>query len=376
MKFLSKIKITPLILFLILLVILVVAIIFGSNKEGFEDETTDETEERNNDKKKEKADCNNDNKKEKAHCDGGKIYIHADSEILSESKKNDKDCFEACKSNPECEMYLMNDEGTCYNYKNVKDVSMYCSPGEEPKSHTLWGDIKKRIYDKIIKFPVLEQKKEEKETEEENQDYILKTQIVPPVCPTCPTCPQMPEKVSCTNCGGNGGSGTKGPDGGSLVGDEKQYKKQSGESNPLSETVKVTGGLVDKTITTGDSLVRDTASGATGIAKDTVTGATGIAKDTVTGATGIAKDTASGATSLLRDFGSGVKDVLTMDRRQSNNGSKQMLPQQGVPSGSSANPLVLGTNNQYSGASPMRQSVAETKAKYLPITADFSAFGR
>lgn len=36
--------------------------------------------------------------------------------------------------------------------------------------------------------------------------YILKTQIVPPVCPSCPNC-SCHDGV-CTNCGGNGGSGS------------------------------------------------------------------------------------------------------------------------------------------------------------------------
>ena len=151
--------------------------------------------------------------------------------------------------------------------------------------------------------------------------------------------------------------------------------------------MRVTGNLADKTLTTGDSLVRDTASGASGLAKDTVSGATGLAKETVSGASGLAKETVSGATglaketvsgasSLLRDFGSGVKDVLTMDRKQNNSGNKQAIPQQRSTTGNGTMPMALGTNTQYSGASSVRQSVVESKANYMPITADFSAFGR
>ena len=381
MHFLKKIKITPLIMFLILIIVLVISIILGSTvKEGFE-ETAEE----------EQPEC--ETEKKQTHCDGGNIYIHADSEMISESKKSEDECFEACKSNPDCDMYLMKDEETCYNYKNVSNVSMYCSPGDEPNPHNMWGDIKKRIYDKIINFPLINKEDKSEKNIHENEDYILKTQIVPPVCPTCPTCPDMPEKVSCTNCGGNGGSGTKDAEGKSLVLDEKDYKPTA-ETNPLSETVKATGNLADKTISTGDALVRDTASGATGLAKDTVTGATGLAKDTVTGATGIAKDTvtgatgllkdtATGATDLLRDFGSGVKDVLTMNKTQVNNRQSQNV---GLPPAGSQNqsnrqtdngniPMVLGTNNQYSGAQPTRTQIT-SPSSYIPITADFSAFGR
>lgn len=365
MHFLKKIKITPLIMFLILIIVLVISIVLGSTvKEGFE-ETTETSEIIN----EEKTECETD--KKEAHCDGGKIYIHADSEMISESKKNEDECFEACKSNPECDMYLMKDENTCYNYKNVNNVSMYCSPGDEPKPHNMWGDIKKRIYDKIVNFPLVKKEKKEEKSIDENEDYILKTQIVPPVCPTCPTCPAMPEKVNCTNCGGNGGSGTKDAEGKSLVLDEKEYKRTM-ESNPLSETVKATGNLADKTLSTGDALLRDTASGATGIAKDTVTGTTGLLKDT-----------ASGATGLLRDFGSGVKDVLTMNKTQVTNTQSQTKGSQPnraqvQPTQRSNNqnvPMVLGTNNQYSGAQPVRTQVT-SPSSYMPITADFSAFGR
>ena len=378
MHFLKKIKITPLIMFLILIIVLVISIILGSTvKEGFEETTEEETAET---PVEEQPEC--ETEKKQAHCDGGKIYIHADSEMISETKKNEDECFEACKSNPECDMYLMKDEGTCYNYKNVSNVSMYCSPGDEPKPHNMWGDIKKRIYDKIINFPLIKKDENPEKSIHENEDYILKTQIVPPVCPTCPTCPSMPEKVSCTNCGGNGGSGTKDAEGKSLVLDEKEYKRTM-ESNPLSETVKATGNLADKTLSTGDALIRDTASGATGIAKDTVTGATGLAKDTVSGATGLLKDTASGATGLLRDFGSGVKDVLTMNKTQINNGQPQKIgvqttgaqiqPRQRGNNGSVS--MTLGTNNQYSAPQPVASQVT-TPSSYIPITADFSAFGR
>jgi hypothetical protein len=360
-------------MFLILIIVLVISIILGSTiKEGFEETAEEETTET---PIEEQPECETD--KKQAHCDGGKIYIHADSEMISETKKSEDECFEACKSNPDCDMYLMKDKETCYNYKNVSNVSMYCSPGDEPKPHNMWGDIKKRIYDKVINFPLMKKEEKSEKNIHENEDYILKTQIVPPVCPTCPTCPAMPEKVSCTNCGGNGGSGTKDAEGKSLVLDEKEYKRTM-DSNPLSETVKATGNLADKTLSTGDALVRDTASGATGIAKDTVTGATGIAKDTVTGTTGLLKDTASGATGLLRDFGSGVKDVLTMNKTQTNNRQPQKIGVQPQPRQQTDNgtlPMVLGTSNQYSRAQPMRTQVT-APSSYIPITADFSSFGR
>jgi hypothetical protein len=41
-----------------------------------------------------------------------------------------------------------------------------------------------------------------------SNDFLLKTQMIPPICPTCPNCPNCPSKTTCTNCGGNGGGGT------------------------------------------------------------------------------------------------------------------------------------------------------------------------
>jgi len=51
-----------------------------------------------------------------------------------------------------------------------------------------------------------------------SDDYLLKTQIVPPVCPTCPTCPACAAGNStCANCGGKGGSGTLDASGSTIV---------------------------------------------------------------------------------------------------------------------------------------------------------------
>ena len=40
-----------------------------------------------------------------------------------------------------------------------------------------------------------------------SNDFLLKTQVIPPICPACPGCPHTGNSSTCTNCGGNGGSG-------------------------------------------------------------------------------------------------------------------------------------------------------------------------
>ena len=40
-----------------------------------------------------------------------------------------------------------------------------------------------------------------------SNDFMLKTQTIPPICPACPACPHGGNNSTCVNCGGNGGSG-------------------------------------------------------------------------------------------------------------------------------------------------------------------------
>ena len=40
-----------------------------------------------------------------------------------------------------------------------------------------------------------------------SNDFMLKTQTIPPICPACPACPHGGNNSTCINCGGNGGSG-------------------------------------------------------------------------------------------------------------------------------------------------------------------------
>jgi len=99
-----------------------------------------------------------------------------------------------------------------------------------------------------------------------DNDYFLKTEVVPPVCPTCPSCSHS--DGVCTNCGGNGGSGTRVSNG-------------NGNGN----------GNGNDSVT---SLARDAGTGATNLARDAASGATNLARDAVSGADSLARDAASG----------------------------------------------------------------------------------
>ena len=75
-----------------------------------------------------------------------------------------------------------------------------------------------------------------------SDDYIMKTQIVPPVCPSCPSCPAG---GPCTNCGGQGGCGTQTTSGNTMVAGNNSY--------------------LDSAVNTGKSMIGGAQDKATGI---------------------------------------------------------------------------------------------------------------
>lgn len=254
-----------------------------------------------------------------------------------------------------------------------------------------------------------------------DDDYIRKTQIVPPVCPSCPSCPSCPKNGSvggiCTNCGGNGGSGTLQMDGSSTVKDvspatataaptvsvppstESSATLAQRAGNALEQTVESTGNVATKAITTtGDvlkttggevsSLVRSAGSGTVDILKSTASGTKDILKSTGAGTADLLKSTASGATDLLKSAGSGAVGLL----KSTGTGAASMMspthpvyaqrtiyPQgavkrtgetQRVAPAAMYKGQALGPSDYYS----MYGATQPKGDQFIPITADFSAF--
>jgi len=234
-------------------------------------------------------------------------------------------------------------------------------------------------------------------------DYIRKTQIVPPVCPSCPSCPSCAtgKEGVCANCGGNGGSGTLLKDGSSVV-------KQTGKV--IESTVQKTGDVVERVVsstgdvaekaisTTGDvikttggevsSVLKSTATGTTDLLKSAGTGTTDLLKSTATGTTDLLKSAASGTTDLLKSAGRGTTDLLrsagtgtasllspsnSMYRESTiypqgsvkRTGETQRVAPVGMYRGQSLGPSNYYT--QYGALQPKGDN-------FIPITADFSAF--
>lgn len=230
-----------------------------------------------------------------------------------------------------------------------------------------------------------------------SSDYMLKTQIVPPVCPACPACNS---NSTCTNCGGQGGSGTLSNHGGSMVNGSNTNAGGaiSNVSQDVGDTVSNVAGGFEKTVQTGiltggalvagagieagvlaedagsgaASLARDAASGTAGFVKDAASGTAGFVKDVASGTVGLAKDTVSGAVDLVKDTGSAIADL-----GKDGEGSSGDAIQTQESSGKGRRGGPLGTQNQYNdqysyyGTLPAKKS-----SEFMPITADFSKFGK
>ena len=217
-----------------------------------------------------------------------------------------------------------------------------------------------------------------------SEDYLLKTQIVPPVCPTCPSCPACTAKpagpVVCSNCGGQGGSGTLDTSGSTIVQNTKT--NVAGAVSNLGHDV---GGVANNVVNTTGGLITGAAKGTKDVATDVVVGTKNVATDVVVGTKNLVTGAAGEAKSLLKSAGSGVKDILTQGRGQGyDQGQDQGQYNDVKPKGygrwqqGDYSDPNLGTNNQpamdqysYYGSLPAKQAT-----NFMPVTADFSAFGR
>ncbi len=198
---------------------------------------------------------------------------------------------------------------------------------------------------------LLNQQSSMQNEEELNLDnYILKTQVVPPVCPACPACPnlELDKDSLCSNCGGNGGSGTLSGNGNSTVAGDAVSKNQEKD---LTEKVS------DTAINTVDA-VGDVASGALGSVGDIASGALGAVGDVASGAVDAAGDVAS---SVVNAGNKVVASSSDEEKETTNlmNSNTQVL------ANSESDPY------SYYGQVPYKPT-----NEFLPRTADFSSFGK
>lgn len=90
-----------------------------------------------------------------SYCDGDKIYIGAKNyTTISTTQEDEESCAKKCEDNENCDMYLMQNENTCWTYKDVSDISMFCNQGNDPVPHMYWGKFKSSIDMRdIVRYP-------------------------------------------------------------------------------------------------------------------------------------------------------------------------------------------------------------------------------
>lgn len=217
-------------------------------------------------------------------------------------------------------------------------------------------------------------------------NYIPKTAVVPPVCPSCAYCSGGSCGGGvCTNCGGQGGDGT----GGGYSFADYLVKFGSG-----------TKDLVEDTGSGATSLVRDAGAAGLGVLAvgaglgvGAVKGGVGLAKETVGGAVGLAKETVGGTIGLAREAGSGIAGALKSNPVQINqqNVDDDSRRRDGYGRGGDGEQYYDGEGRGGRGTytlpnAPLGQSgidpysyngaLVSKGGNYIPITSDFSAFGK
>ena len=177
-----------------------------------------------------------------------------------------------------------------------------------------------------------------------NNDYILKTQVVPPVCPSCPSYPEQ---------GSRKGSGNGGGSGGGSGNDPKSLLRSTGEGT--TSLIRDTGSGTDK-------LVRDTAAGTTNLLRDTASGI----KGTVGDVGNFTKNTIGDVFGATRDIAGNVGNALLRPIDNENRGYQNSYEGPNIKG---------GRGGTYGGRGDPNSNIRNVPT-YIPRTADFSSFGK
>jgi hypothetical protein len=260
--------------------------------------------------------------------------------------------------------------------------------------------------------------------------YMLKTEVIPPVCPACPSCPASSgcnlsinsngEIVDCNgkkytpdelyqaagapatwagaaaatanSIGDVAETGLK--ETGDVLGQTVDAagntitKTADAAGNLVTTTVDTAGNIVNRTVGTAADLASELASGIGKGISDAGSGLKDLATDAGTGAKDLVTDAGTGAKDLVTDAGSGAMDLVTDSMRmklyedqmklyqQQQQGYPQQ--QQGYPQQQQQGyPQQQGQGNYYGYQQPVYsnyQSCNGGGSNYMPITNDFSQF--
>ncbi len=215
-----------------------------------------------------------------------------------------------------------------------------------------------------------------------SDDYILKTQIVPPVCPSCPSCTG---NGSCTNCGGQGGCGTLNANGSTVVSGNTTVPNMptTNASNyqmpaqtiqtPPDDSLKIQAsgskgaprgpqgpGIVNNTVDTAGKIVGGTVDTAGKVVGGTVGAVAGVANNAI--------NTVGKILTQGQGQGQGSNSLYSSS---GNTGSLQSAGAAAIP----------GQGQAVSGSTPIDNysrygALVSKGSNFIPITSDFSQFGK
>ena len=197
-------------------------------------------------------------------------------------------------------------------------------------------------------------------------NYMLKTQFVPPVCQSCPLCTN--DGIVCSYCGGTGGCGTLSNQGTTVVKEKENEKDKKGSlskvvdsaGNVIETTVDTAGNVVIKTVDTAGNVVNKTVDAAGNIINKTI--------DTAGNVLGKVEDKVSGLfesnQTNVRDNNNNNNNRYSDNSNSKNNNRNQVFDNTGYKGTQNSNP----DNYSYYGA------VQSKTGNFLPVTTDFSAF--
>lgn len=199
--------------------------------------------------------------------------------------------------------------------------------------------------------------------------YMLKTEVVPPVCPACPSCNTG---GLCTDCGGKGGCGTKSSDGKSLAikDDTNNVADVKGPSSAIASVGKSASGAITSTVDTAGNVVGGTVNAASNLVGGTVNTASNLVSGTINTASNLVSGTVNTAANLLNSLASGDAQRVGYNQSKQSNGYNRNNT--GI-----IQPTQIGvTNNTPIDVYSYNGALQSKGSNFRPLTADFGAFSK
>jgi len=240
--------------------------------------------------------------------------------------------------------------------------------------------------------------------------YMLKTQIVPPVCPACPSCNYG--SGACGKCGGCGGAGTQDASGKSVVNDDTEKAPIKNAVGAVGNVATGAVGAVGNVATGAVGAVGDVATGTVGAVGDVATGTVGAVGDVATGTVGAVGDVVTGGVGAVGNVATGAVDAtsgavsgvlgavgnvasgaigavgnvlgstvnaagqVVPDGQRSAGTTSNVIGQQGQGGQPVQGGQITGNTGATDPYSYYGQLPSKPHSEYIPRTADFSNFSR